>query len=416
MSSDQLSSTLELETFRPHRLPKYRRHKASGQGVATIGGKDFYFGPYGTKASKADYDRRCAEWLAAKRPNYTAASASGLTVSDLILRFWKYAATYYPASTLKGTIKPPLRRLRVLYGPTPTSSFGPLALKAFRQYLLDERRPSKSPDGPPTRLSRRTINRFVCWVRRVFKWAESEQLVPASLSHALATVEGLKSGRTDAPETPPVLPVPDAIVDATLPHLPPVVADMVRVQRLTGMRPGEVCRMVATELDIAGDVWLYKPNEHKTAHHGKVRTICIGPKAQAILRPYLRPDRIDLLLFKPQDAEIHRRGRLRTENQTPFTPSRLRRDAKRAAHPKRKFNERYEVCHYARAIRRACKNAGVPCWAPNQLRHAKATEIRQGGFGLEGAGAVLGHSKLETTQIYAERDEGVARRIALATG
>jgi integrase len=213
-----------------------------------------------------------------------------------------------------------------------------------------------------------------------------------------------------------VLPVPDATVAVTLPHLPPVVADMVRVQRLTGMRPGEVCRMVATELDMSGEVWVYKPRDHKTAHHGKVRAICIGPKAQAILGAYLRTDRLNHPLFSPEDADHQRRERLRAENQTAFTPSRLRRDAKRAANPKRKFNGRYDVSHYARAIHRACEDAGVPCWAPNQLRHAKATELRHGGFGLEGAGAVLGHSKLETTQIYAERDEGVARRIALATG
>jgi hypothetical protein len=124
MSPDPLISLPDAASrLRP--LPKYRRHKASGQGVATIGGRDFYFGPYGTKASKAEYDRRCAEWLAAKRPTYTAASVSGLTVNELILRFWKYASTYYPPETLKGTLKPPLRRLRLLYGPTRATEFGP---------------------------------------------------------------------------------------------------------------------------------------------------------------------------------------------------------------------------------------------------------------------------------------------------
>jgi hypothetical protein len=37
-----------------NRSPSYRKHKASGQAVVTIGGRDVYLGPYGTKASKGD--------------------------------------------------------------------------------------------------------------------------------------------------------------------------------------------------------------------------------------------------------------------------------------------------------------------------------------------------------------------------
>ena len=37
-------------------LPKYRKHKASGQAIVTIGGKMHYLGPHDTKASRAEYD------------------------------------------------------------------------------------------------------------------------------------------------------------------------------------------------------------------------------------------------------------------------------------------------------------------------------------------------------------------------
>ena len=67
------------------------------------------------------------------------------------------------------------------------------------------------------------------------------------------------------------------------------------------------------------------------------------------------------------------------------------------------------------AIWRACDKAGIPRWSPNRLRHTKATELRK-QFGLDAAGAVLGHTKLETTQIYAERSMELAERAALATG
>lgn len=72
----------------PRRIPSYRRHRPSGQAVTTFGGRDFYLGAFGSKASKAEYRRRLAEWLAAGSPTYTAPEPSALTVNDLILRYW----------------------------------------------------------------------------------------------------------------------------------------------------------------------------------------------------------------------------------------------------------------------------------------------------------------------------------------
>lgn len=45
-------------------VPKYRKHRASGQAVVTLNGQDHYLGPHGTKASSVEYDRLIAEWLA----------------------------------------------------------------------------------------------------------------------------------------------------------------------------------------------------------------------------------------------------------------------------------------------------------------------------------------------------------------
>ena len=65
-----------------------------------------------------------------------------------------------------------------------------------------------------------------------------------------------------------------------------------------------------------------------------------------------------------------------------------------------------------RAVRRANQvlvEAGVeldqhaPTWAPNQLRHARGTEVRR-RFGLGGVQTVLGHANARTSEIYAERD------------
>ena len=67
------------------------------------------------------------------------------------------------------------------------------------------------------------------------------------------------------------------------------------------------------------------------------------------------------------------------------------------------------------AIQRACRRAGVPVWTPHQLRHTRATVIRQ-EFDIEAAQIILGHSKPDTTLIYAERDLAKARRIMAAIG
>ena len=54
-------------------------------------------------------------------------------------------------------------------------------------------------------------------------------------------------------------------------------------------------------------------------------------------------------------------------------------------------------------------------WTPNQLRHARATEIRK-QYGIESASSVLGHSQLSTTEIYAEQDAERAIAVAKASG
>ena len=49
-------------------VPRYRKHRRSGQAVVTIRGRDHYLGPYGTKASRLEYDRLVPSgWLVGGR-------------------------------------------------------------------------------------------------------------------------------------------------------------------------------------------------------------------------------------------------------------------------------------------------------------------------------------------------------------
>ena len=54
-------------------------------------------------------------------------------------------------------------------------------------------------------------------------------------------------------------------------------------------------------------------------------------------------------------------------------------------------------------------------WAPNQLRHTFATEVRK-VHGLEAAQVLLGHARADVTQVYAERNLALAARVANMIG
>jgi integrase len=273
-------------------VPKYRRHKASGRAVVTLRGKDYYLGAYGSDESKAKYERLIAEYLVNKRlpppskPAGTpdvAAAGRNLTIQEVFLRYWKqHVVTYYvkrgkPTSE-QNAIRLAMKLLIGVNGLTLASDFGPSALKAYRQALIDKR------------LCRRRINQDVGRVKRMFKWACENELVLPTVYHGLVCVGGLRYGRSEAPETDPVKPVPDELVDATLKHVPPAIGAMIQLQRLTGMRPGEVTIMRACDIDTSGPLWIYTPQSHKTEHHGRNRQIFLGPQAQEIVARFWKPD------------------------------------------------------------------------------------------------------------------------------
>lgn len=48
-------------------VPKYRKHRASGQAIVTVNGRDHYLRPPTSKASKLEYDRLVNQWLTTNR-------------------------------------------------------------------------------------------------------------------------------------------------------------------------------------------------------------------------------------------------------------------------------------------------------------------------------------------------------------
>src|SRR5690606_26637960 len=131
-------------------------------------------------------------------------------------------------------------------------------------------------------LARSTINANIQRIRAMFRWGVENELVEAPIYQALNAVRGLRRGKSTARETEPIRPVPDAVVEATIPYLPRVVADMVRFQRLTGCRPQDVCNLRPCDITMDGEVWEYRPHIHKTQHVDKERVVFLGPRAQLV--------------------------------------------------------------------------------------------------------------------------------------
>src|SRR5262245_51744778 len=207
------------------RVPSYRHYKPKNLGLVVLGGKYCYLGKYGTPESLAEYHRLVQEWLANNRAlPAPPAESPGPTVNELLLAFWRHAEEHYrhPDGTPTGeldNLRHALRPLRRLYGHTRAKEFGPLALRAVREDMIQ------------TGLCRTVVNARVNRIRRVFRWGTSVELVPAAVTQALAAVPGLRRGRTAARESKGVHPVNWEHVEATLPHLPRPVAAMVRLMR-----------------------------------------------------------------------------------------------------------------------------------------------------------------------------------------
>ncbi len=83
---------------RPKSVPKLCHHKASGQAVVAIAGRDHYLGPFGSPEAQESYDRLIAEWLAAGRPTAAKSVAqvtTSPTINEVLLQYIVWAEAYY---------------------------------------------------------------------------------------------------------------------------------------------------------------------------------------------------------------------------------------------------------------------------------------------------------------------------------
>lgn len=285
----------------------------------------------------------------------------------------------------------------------PAASFGSRNLLQVQEKLVHTpvvSRP-KDPTKPPQKRPRyrSTINDTVNRIRQMFRWGVINELVPEDRIPLLQLIPPLLRGQTSAPDRHAERTVADEVVDATLPEMPRVAADLVRFQRLVGCRPGEARRLRPCDIDMRDlpeyqGTWVWKPYRHKNEWRRKhlPRLVVIGPKAQAVLRPWLAKlaGRPDSHVFSPKFAERRACGGTRTA--TTATP--------RVPVSKRLVNDCYAKDSLNQVIERACRRAKVAKWTANQLRHTRLTEVRA-TVSPDAAQAVGGHSSFNQTEHYA---------------
>lgn len=420
--------------------PQIRSYQ--GDAIIRYGGLKFYLGQWdGTGTPPRDVMARYLRAVAeleeqfqrgepASKPDETP---EDLPLDVLIARYIIHLEQdpdgyRKPDGTLSPQYAKSVRALRVLsalYGNTYASDFTASCLKRCRKAMVNASWWFRSDDRPKERPAKpwgpSVANAATSRIVRLFAWLESEDMAPKGTAEHLRTVQPLSlPDAVDESEKA----VPDAVVDATLPYTSPVVSAMIKLQRLTAMRPSELCRLSPREIDCRRSIWIYRPSKHKTAWRGKSRSIPLGPAAQAILAPFLERNP-QSYCFSPREAffwwmDQRSAGAVESTRKTPVYPSETRRrnSAKERTRKatRRKFSQCYTSYTYRRAIRHAVDRAradkkDVPYWSPYALRHARITEV-QYEHGWETAAAVGGNT-VQMARVYAHRAE--ERAIDLAS-
>jgi integrase len=351
--------------------PAYQYH-VSGQAKVRLGYRDFYLGKHGTPESYARYYALLAEYNAngksVPEPEDVKKPAQ---LADDVIRI-KHVTADFRARVLPdylrneahyGRFVALLALLDQRHGDEPAAEFGPRKLEAIRDTFVRKGN------------CRSYVNDQSRKLIRIIEHGVARELVSPDRIVALRALPSLKRGQ--AKDNPKRTGVSLETIRATLPHLTDTAAALVKLQLATAMRPSEIFRMRPCDIDRRGEDWIYRPESHKTEHHGKAKAVPILGEAFKALAPFMFGDPNELCFL--------------TSKGTPWN------------------KDSYRI-----AIARAAKAAKVEHWTPYQIRHTAAQAVRD-AVGPEGAQALLGHSRLSTTEVYAKASEAKAIEAAHAT-
>lgn len=378
------------------KTPPLRYHKPTRNWYVFTGGKRIYLG-----RNKPTAEQRRLQIIGATIQGQpvdaaTVAGAGGMTLSEALIAFREYANSHYSDDRARMRYKSIIEATVKVHGATPADRFDGQCVDDVRAELLSRTKPKK--------LSRKYINCLIRALKTAFAWMRRRKIVSANTLAEVREVKALMPGEGGR-ETLPIPPVEDWVIDATSRECTPTIRAMIDLQRITGMRPGELVIMRPCDLTTDANqsihvpgqnrtiramdfdgvlVWFYVPPRHKTMHRGKMRIVPIGPAGQAILKPFLsRRDPSDYV-FKPSiDLSA---GQCRALCVGDYYPVRsyhnaIGRAVIRANKMRRQAVERGLIPAFIE----------VPAWHPNQLRHAAAESVAE-KIDAESAANLLGHS------------------------
>ena len=402
------------------KLPKLCNDR--GRAYSRHKGNRYYFGKWGTAEAHKKYKRFCAKLILGE-PIATPEKAGhnvgndganvkktgGMLVVELTVEFLKHHTPRLHKTHIMH-FKSAVGYLVELYGSMPVNDFSPKKLRAVRDLMVRR-----------GRLCRKMVNSFTTRLVRIFTWGCEEEWVNPSVAGALKMVRHLPENEPGTFDHDEREPVPLDIIRRTLPFLIPTVATMVMLQYLTGMRPGEVCRMTVGSINRSrgNGLWYYDLEHHKTKKHMGKKVIPLGKVAQELLEPFLAGKKASDAVFSPKMAMQEKRDRQRAERKTPLSPSQKARDKKSADNPASRVGNFYDRNSYRKAIEYAITKGNkslpdgqkIPKWFPYLLRNATATDLEE-EHGLDAAQAQLGHKKADMTRRYSKAQLRIREKLA----
>lgn len=456
-------------------VPTMRRH-SSGQARVTLSGRTIYLGPFGAVETAAKYAKVVAEWEAAgrtwiERAPVTVADLQATAeliakreaiplpaaerVASVLAEFAgklkpaeavalakarhpalfvtepaeqpptvrealaKYEASLDDAgrytkngthTTERAIVAKAVAEFCAMHGDAIVSTLDAAAVLAWRDKLATRREDTDDERA----LSRRGINRKVQTIKRALRWLRDRKVIAREQWLDIDDVAPLRRGELgderDRKRAKRAVSPED--IERVAAAAGPIVGAMLRLQAVTGMRPGEACGMRWSDVDRNGPVvdgvrcWLYRVQNGKTAHHGHETSYVLGPTAQRVLEPLRAVGNAHV--FRPQDHVNDLRAKRRAARRTPLTPSQEEREHRRT----RRHRPAFTTDVYGGIVERACIAAGVQRFTPHEARHSFVTRAAQ-RFGVLATAAAVNHASTQTTQHYLHKSHDDAARVVL---
>lgn len=359
----------------------------------------------------AAYHRWLAAWCAAaelgRREHAMGQGPAGaMTVAELVEAHAEHAARHYRregrptgeaanfASAMKAVVQ--------VFGDEPA--------EGLRARHLHELRAVWRARG----MTATGVNQYGKRLQRVVRWGVSMDLLSEAPLMRLASVLPVRDAeagyrRKARKRVPPVEEVERVMAGAV-----PVKRDLLGLMLESGMRPNEAVAIRPVDIHTGAEPWVYVPPWHKNTERNKQRWIYLGPRCRARLMPYMTRE-LHLPCFRPQEAVDQQEARRREAYRPPPDGwdyrqwDSYRRRLERRGHSR--YGQAYTTASLNRAVEALCEAAGVEKFTVGALRHLAEARMEQaliaGGMRPEVArhmaGVYLGHARLETTAMYAQR-------------